>query len=34
MVMAGMVVGLVIVVVLRENNPIKYVHISRITSLL
>jgi len=35
MVMAGMVVGVVVVVVvLRENNPIKYVHISRITSLL
>jgi hypothetical protein len=34
MVMAGVVMGVVVVVLLREENPIEYVHILRITSIL
>ena len=34
MAMAGVVMELVVVVIIRKENPIKYVHIPRITSLL
>ena len=33
MAMAGVVMELVVVVIIRKENPIKYVHISRITSI-